>query len=76
MEKLDIVIAFTREELNDMVKDRLARKFEVNDDQWDRVSFAIENDDYAWGYIYDTIDAEVDNLVSEIEHELSCQNKK
>ena len=76
MKKSDVVIAFSREELNVIVKNRLARKFEVDDDQWDEVSSAIHNDDYAWSYIYDTIDEAVDNLVDAIKHELSCQNKK
>lgn len=72
MEKSDIIIAFDRSELNDILKARLSRKFEVNDDQWEQVFDSIHGDDQAWGYMNDAIDEAVDELVDAIKHELSC----
>ena len=68
----NVVIAFTREELNDKVKDQLARKFEVNDHQWEQVICDIHDADEAWYAMEDAVDRAVDRLVDSIKYELSC----
>lgn len=68
----DSIIVFTRGDLNDMITDHLASKFEVNDQQWEQVVGSIHNDDHAWSYMGDAIDKAVDDLADAIKHELSC----
>ena len=66
------LIVFSRSDLNDMVKDHLAQKFEVNDHQWEQVLCDIHEADEAWYAMEDAIDRAVDRLVDNIKHELSC----
>ena len=66
------IIAFDRNQLDDILRHRLARKFTANDDQWNQVYDSIHQDDYAWGYMETAIDNAVDTLVDAIQHELSC----
>ena len=65
--------AYTREELNETLERRLARKFKANSNHWQQVVDSLHSDDHAWGYMEDAIDKAVDELVDDIKHELSSQ---
>ena len=66
---------FSRSELNGMLGEHLFRKFEVDDKQWEQFMVRVRND-WAWEAVDSALGDEMDNLVCEIQHELSRQNKK
>ena len=66
---------FSRSELNGMLREHLFRKFEVDDQQWEKFASTIHND-CAWEALEDALRDTIDNLVYDIQHELSCQNRK
>ena len=55
-----------------MLSEHLFRKFEVDDEQWEKFVSTIHND-CAWEALDDALRDEIDNLVHSIQHELSCQ---
>jgi hypothetical protein len=63
---------FSRSELNGMLREHLFRKFEVDDEQWEKFVSTIHND-CAWEALDDALRDTIDNLVYDIQHELSCQ---
>tara|TARA_R100001086_G_scaffold544_1_gene276 strand:+ start:3087 stop:3362 length:276 start_codon:yes stop_codon:yes gene_type:complete len=75
IDKSKISWEFSRGELNSMLREHLFRKFEVDDQQWERFVVRIHND-CAWEAIDNALRDEIDNLVYDIQHELSCQNRK